>query len=119
MRTIAEISAHATVRSIAGCDTLQRKALKKLTPTITKAVEAASNHRLADIVGAEGLRHALAIAPRDITPQSPAELEANRKARERTAEFREDMGQRAGGMYDRAHVATMRSVPPATIEKRR
>ncbi len=82
MTSAAAISrcASRTARCIAGSDALQNKALKKLTPTITKAVEAASDHTLAHIVGAEGLRHALAIAPRDIAPQSPAELEANRKA---------------------------------------
>src|SRR3546814_118737 len=108
-----------TGRSIASVDTLRRKALEKLTLAITKAVEAASDDTLADIVGSEDLRHALAIAPRDIAPEAPADLEAIKKARERTARFREDMATRAGGMYDRDHVAAMLGVTPAAIEKQR
>jgi hypothetical protein len=108
-----------TAHGIAGSDTLRRKALEKLTLAIARAVEAASDDTLADIVGSEDLRHALAIAPRDIAPESPADLEAIKKARERTARFREDMAQRAGGMYDRDHVAAMLGVSPAAIEKQR
>lgn len=104
---------------IANGDTLRRKALERLTLAISKAVEAASDDTLADIVGSEDLRHALAIAPRDIAPESPANLQAIRKARERTARFREDMAKRAGGMYDRDHVAEMQGVTPAAIEKQR
>src|SRR3546814_12272420 len=42
-----------------------------------------------------------------------------RAARERTAQFREEMAERAGGMFDRAHVAAMLGVTPAAIEKQR
>lgn len=121
MASTAPMSPRAarTARGIAGSDTLRRKALEKLTLAITRAVEAASDDTLADIVGSEDLRHALAIAPRDIAPESPADLEAIRKSRERTARFREDMAQRAGGMYDRDHVAAMLGVSPAAIEKQR
>lgn len=56
-------------RDIASGDTLRRKALEKLTLAIARAVEAASDNTLADIVGSEDLRHALAIAPRDIAPE--------------------------------------------------
>lgn len=121
MASTAPMSPRAarTARGIAGSDTLRRKALEKLTLAIIRAVEAASDDTLADIVGSEDLRHALAIAPRDIAPESPADLEAIRKSRERTARFREDMAQRAGGMYDRDHVAAMLGVSPAAIEKQR
>lgn len=100
-------------------DTLRRKALEKLTLAIAKAVESASDDTLADIVGANDLRHALAIAPRDIAPASTADLEAIKSAREKTARFREEMAVRAGGMYDRAEVAAMLGVSPAAIEKQR
>jgi hypothetical protein len=100
-------------------DTLRRKALEKLTLAIAKAVESASDDTLADIIGANDLRHALAIAPRDIAPASTADLEAIKSAREKTARFREEMAVRAGGMYDRAEVAAMLGVSPAAIEKQR
>lgn len=100
-------------------DTLRRKALEKLTLAIAKAVEVASDDTLADIVGSTDLRHALVIAPRDIAPESPADLQAIKIARERTARFREEMAERAGGMYDRARVAAMLDVTPAAIEKQR
>ncbi|TAJ74220.1 MAG: hypothetical protein EPO45_17650 [Sphingobium sp.] len=121
MASTAPMSPRASraARGIAGSDTLRRKALEKLTLAITRAVEAASDDTLADIVGSEDLRHALAIAPRDIAPESPSDLEAIRKSRERTAQFREDMAQCAGGMYDRDHVAAMLGVTPAAIEKQR
>lgn len=108
-----------TARGIAGSDTLRRKALEKLTLAITRAAEAASDDTLADIVGSEDLRHVLTIASRDIAPESAADLEAIKMARERTARFREDMAARAGGMYDRDHVAAMLGVTPAAIEKQR
>ena len=106
-------------RNLASSDTLRRKALEKLTLAIVKAVESASDETLADIVGSADLRHALAIAPRDIAPESPADIQAIKAARERTAQFREDMAARCGGMYDRAHVAAMLGVTPAAIEKQR
>ena len=118
MASTTPISA-PTGRDIASGDTLRRKALEKLTLAIARAVEAASDDTLADIVGSEDLRHALTIAPRDIAPESPADVEAIKKARERTARFREDMAKRAGGMYDRDHVAAMLGVTPAAIEKQR
>lgn len=123
MASTAPISPNASRASrrmgIASNDTLRRRALEKLTLAIAKAVEAASDDTLADIVGSTDLRHALAIAPRDIAPESPADLEAIKTARERTAQFREDMAARAGGMYDRVHVAAMLGVTPAAIEKQR
>ncbi|MDR7256318.1 putative ATPase with chaperone activity [Sphingomonas sp. BE270] len=103
----------------AAIDTLRHKALEKLTLAIAKAVESASDDTLADIIGSEDLRHALVIAPRDIAPQAPADIEAIRSARERTAQFREEMAKRAGGMFDRAHIAAMLGVTPAAIEKQR
>ena len=93
--------------------------MEKLTLAIAKAVESASDDTLADIVGSHDLRHALVVAPRDIAPESPADLEALKAARERTGKFREEMAQRAGGMFDRAHVAEMLGVSPAAIDKQR
>jgi hypothetical protein len=93
--------------------------MEKLTLAIAKAVESASDDTLADIVGSTDLRHALVVAPRDIAPDDPADLYAIRRTREQTARFREDMATRAGGMYDRAHVAAMLNVTPAAIEKQR
>jgi hypothetical protein len=122
MATTAPISPRSirtARRGIGSVDTLRRKALEKLTLAIAKAVESASDDTLADIVGSADLRHALTIAPRDIAPESPADLEAIKKAREQTARFREDMAERAGGMYDRAHVAVMLDVTEAAIEKQR
>ena len=88
--------------------------MEKLTLAIAKAVESASDDTLADIVGSHDLRHALVVAPRDIAPESPADLEALKAARERTGKFREEMAQRAGGMFDRAHVAEMLGVSYGT-----
>jgi len=105
--------------AISGTDTLRRKALEKLTLAIAKAVESASDDTLADIVGSHDLRHALVVAPRDIAPEPPADLEALKAARERTGQFREEMAQRAGGMFDRTHVAEMLGVSPAAIDKQR
>lgn len=105
--------------TISGTDTLRRKALEKLTLAIAKAVESASDDTLADIIGSHDLRHALVVAPRDIAPESPADLEALKAARERTGQFREEMAQRAGGMFDRTHVAEMLGVSPAAIDKQR
>ena len=110
----------ASARSIvSGTDTLRRKALEKLTLAIAKAVESASDDTLADIVGSHDLRHALVVAPRDIAPEAPAELEALKAARERTGQFRMEMAERAGGMFDRAHVAEMLGVSAAAIDKQR
>lgn len=103
----------------AATDTLRRKALEKLTLAIAKAVDSASDNTLADIVGSEDLRHALTIAPRDIAPESPADLAAIKAAREKTARFRDDMAERAGGMLERSDVAEMLGVSPAAIEKQR
>lgn len=106
-------------KAISASDTLRRKALEKLTLAIAKAVEAASDDTLADIVGSSDLRHALTLAPRDIAPEAPADIAAIKAAREKTAQFREEMATRAGGMYDRAQVAIMLGVSTAAIEKQR
>lgn len=105
--------------NIAPSDTLRRKALEKLTLAIAKAVESASDDTLADIVGSADLRHALAIAPRDIAPESAADIAAIKAAREKTARFRDEMANRAGGMLERADVAEMLGVSFAAIEKQR
>lgn len=104
---------------VSAADTLRRKALEKLTLAIAKAVESASDDTLADIVGSHDLRHALVVAPRDIAPEAPADLEALKAARERTGQFREEMATRAGGMFDRTHVAEMLGVSAAAIDKQR
>lgn len=105
---------------IAASDTLRRRALEVLTQAIAKAVESASDDTLADIVGSKAdLRHALSVARRDIAPDSPADLDAIKAAREKTAKFREEMAARAGGMLDRGHVAEMLGVSPAAIDKQR
>lgn len=106
-------------KAISASDTLRRKALEKLTLAIAKAVEAASDDTLADIVGSSDLRHALTVAPRDIAPEAPADIAAIKAAREKTAKFREEMATRAGGMYDRTQVAAMLGVSTAAIEKQR
>jgi hypothetical protein len=83
-------------------------------------VESASEDTLADIVGSTAdLRHALSVARRDIAPDSPADLDAIKSARDKTARFREEMAARAGGMLDRGHVAAMLGVSPAAIDKQR
>lgn len=115
-RTGRRSSAHPIMSAT---DTLRRKALEKLTLAIAKAVESASDDTLADIVGSHDLRHALVVAPRDIAPESPADLEALKAARERTGQFREEMAERAGGMFDRTHVAEMLGVSAAAIDKQR
>ncbi len=109
----------AVLATIAPSDTLRRKALEKLTLAIAKAVESASDDTLADIVGSEDLRHALTIAPRDIAPESAADIAAIKAAREKTARFRDEMASRAGGMLERADVAEMLGVSAAAIEKQR
>ncbi len=103
----------------AGSDTLRKKALEKLTRAVAAAIETASDDTLADIIGSFDLRHALTIAPRDLTPAPPERLAAIKAAREKTARFREDMAQRAGGMYDRAQVADLLGITPAAIDKQR
>lgn len=109
----------APAGNLAPSDTLRRRALEKLTLAIAKAVESASDDTLADIVGTQDLRHALTIAPRDIAPESAADLAAIKAAREKTARFRDDMAVRAGGMLERTDVAEMLGVSVAAIEKQR
>lgn len=78
-----------------------------------------SDETSADVVGnVADLRHALSVARRDITPDSPADLNATKPARDKTATFREETAARAGGMLDRGHVAAMLGVSPAAIDKR-
>src|SRR3546814_19558360 len=79
---VEKSGSHSQRAAFAAIDTLRHKALEKLTLAIAKAVESASDDTLADIVGSEDLRHALVIAPRDIAPQAPVDLEATRAARQ-------------------------------------
>ena len=101
-------------------DTLRRRAFEVLSRAIEKAVESASEDTLADIIGSDSdLRHALSVAGKDIAPDSSANLEAIKAAREQTAKFREEMAARAGGMLDRPHVAAMLGISPAAVDKQR
>ena len=100
-------------------DTLRKRALERLTDAIAAAVATASDATLADIVGSSDLRHALTIAPRDIAPPPPERLIAIRAAREKTARFRGDMAERAGGMLDRAQVADLLGLSVSGIDKQR
>ncbi|RJG52358.1 hypothetical protein D0Z70_20470 [Sphingobium terrigena] len=126
MATTAPIPARRPVSrsrltaSVGANDTLRRRALEVLTKAIAKAVESASEDTLADIVGSDAdPRHALSVARRDIAPDSPSDLDAIKAARDKTARVREEMADRAGGMLDRAHVATMLGVSAAAIDKQR
>ena len=65
------------------------------------------------------MRQALAIAPGDVAPESPADFEAIRAAREKTARFRDDMAQRASRMFDRTDVTEMLGVTAVAIKKQR
>ena len=59
------------------------------------------------------MRQALAIAPGDVAPESPADFEAIRAAREKTARFR------ASRMFDRTDVTEMLGVTAVAIKKQR
>lgn len=101
-------------------DTLRRRAFEVLSRAVEKAIESASEDTLADIIGSHSdPRHALSVAGKDIAPDSSANLEAIKAAREQTAKFREEMAARAGGMLDRPHVAAMLGIGPAAVDKQR
>ena len=104
---------------ISAPDTLRRRAMQALTDAIARALDSASEETLAAIVGAQDPREALAIAPRDLAPVPPERLVAERAARARTAGFRAELAERAGGMYGRADVAEALGVTPAAIDKQR
>jgi hypothetical protein len=106
-------------RRRASHDSLRRRALEKLTAAIAQAVETASDETLADIAATSDLRYALTIAPRDLAPPPPARLEAERAARAKTAHFRDELAARAGGMYNRAQVASLLGITAAAIDKQR
>jgi len=126
MATVIQTAATSRQRSsqprstaTSATDTLRKRALEKLTDAIAAAVATASDATLADIVGSSDLRHALTIAPRDLAPPPPERLVAIRAAREKTARFREDMAERAGGMLDRAQVADLLGLTLSGIDKQR
>ncbi|KTT75932.1 hypothetical protein NS334_01885 [Sphingomonas endophytica] len=109
----------ALARPLAAPDTLRRRAMQALTEAVARALDSASEETLAAIVGAQDAREALAIAPRDLAPPPPERLAAERAARARTAAFRAELAERAGGMYDRAELAELLGVTPAAIDKQR
>lgn len=98
---------------------LRQMARDKLIKAVEQALASASDDTLADIVGTSDLRHALSIAPRDLPPPPPERLAAVMAAQAGTTRFREEMAERAGGMYDRAQVAQLLGVTPAAIDKQR
>lgn len=115
----ASTSVAGNPRRLASGDTLRQLAFERLIKAVEQAVGSASSDTLADIIGASDLRQALSIAPRDIPPPPPERLAAVKAARTATTRFREELAQRAGGMYDRAEVAELLSLTPAAIDKQR
>ncbi|MFZ3484861.1 hypothetical protein [Sphingomonas sp. 3-13AW] len=100
-------------------NSLRRSAIEVLTKAIASAVESASDATLEAIVGAGDPAQALAVAPRDLAPAPPERLAAERAAKARTAHFRTELAEKAGGMFTRADVAELLSVTPAAVDKQR
>ena len=101
-------------------DSLRQSAIDVLTRAVARAVESASEATLEAIVGAGGDPiQALAVAPRDLVPEPPMRLIAERAAKARTAHFRTELAEKAGGMYGRADVAALLGVTPAAVDKQR
>lgn len=99
---------------------LRRQALQALQEAISLALASASEETLAAIIGAANdPAQALAIAPRDLAPVPPERLAAERAAKARTAHFRTDLAEKAGGMFSRADVADLLGVTPAAVDKQR
>lgn len=99
---------------------LRQSAIDVLTRAVARAVESASDATLEAIVGAGGDPiQALAVAPRDLAPEPPQRLAAERAAKARTAHFRAELADKADGMYGRADVAALLGVTPAAIDKQR
>lgn len=112
--------ARRRLRSASEDGGLRRQALQALQAAILKALASASEETLAAIVGAASdPAQALAIAPRDLAPVPPERLAAERAAKARTAHFRTDLAQKAGGMFSRADVADLLGVTLATVDKQR
>lgn len=100
-------------------NSLRQRAIDVLTSAVTKAVESASDDTLSAILAAGDAAQALAVAPRDLAPAPPERLAAERAAKARTAHFRADIADKAGGMFARADVAPLLGVTPAAVDKQR
>jgi hypothetical protein len=98
---------------------LRQSAMAILTRAVERAVESASDETLEAIVGAGDPAQALALAPRDLAPAPPERLAAERAAKARTAHFRSELADKAGGMFTRANVADLLGITPAAIDKQR
>ena len=99
---------------------LLRRAVDALSAAVAAAVQSASDETLEAIVGARNdPAHVLALAPRDIAPVPLERLVAERAARARTAKFRAELAERAGGMLSRTDVADRLEISPAAVDKQR
>lgn len=113
-------AAPARAKVAAPDNTLRRRALAALHVAVALAVESASEDTLEAIIGAAGdPRQALAVAPRDLAPVPPERLAVERAAKARTAHFRTEIADKAGGMFARADVAQLLGVTPAAVDKQR
>lgn len=99
---------------------LQRLALRSLEGALIAFFENSSRETLQEVARAKGdPAHALEVARRDIPPVPAARLEAEKAANARTAAFRADMIDKAGGMYSRQDVADLLDVSMAAVDKQR
>jgi len=99
---------------------LRGRALAALQAAIALAVESASDDTLEAIVSARNdPAQALAVAPRDLAPAPPERLAAERAAKARTAHFRTEIAEKAGGMFARTDVALLLGITPAAVDKQR
>ena len=98
---------------------LRQRAIDVLTKAVTRAVESASDDTLSAILAAGDAAQALAVAPRDLAPAPPERLAAERAAKARTAHFRAEVAEKAGGMFARADVAQLLGITPAAVDKQR
>jgi len=78
-----------------------------------------SDSMVAKFLAANDPAQALAIAPRDLAPAPPERIAAERAAKARTAHFRTDLAEKAGGMFSRKNVAELLSITPAAVDKQR
>ena len=101
-------------------DGLRSQATATLQAAVALAVASASAETLTAIIGARGdPKQALAVAPRDLAPVPPERLAAERAAKARTALFRTEISDKAGGMYTRGDVAELLGVTVSAVDKQR
>ncbi len=98
---------------------LRRRAIEVLNRAVASAIASASEGTLEAILAAGDAAQALAVAPRDLPPAPPERLAAERAAKARTANFRTEVTEKAGGMFARADVAQLLDVTPAAVDKQR